>query len=249
MCGIFGFFKKNLYTQINEDIFSDFTTLLKLTSQRGADKSGFCFFGKNENHVHKEDNYVDTYINSKSFRCSINKILNNIETHGFFGQTRLPIIGDKQIPENNFPIETKYLLGLHNGNFIFDQLDFNNLEFSEKSDSRIFFENLSENFPFKEDEFENYLLTSVRELKGDFNIVIYLKSRKFFYLASNTGSIYYINSINNVDDYFLFMSERFFIEQFLKKSVLINKYGDEIFNLKNKILKIDNNFSLTQRDL
>ena len=250
MCGIFGLIKKNLYEHNVGSIYADLVTLLSLTSQRGAESSGFCFFNDKKQTIHKEYSHISEFIHSKDFKSSICKILDERnKITSFFGHTRLPVVGTKKILENTFPISTDHLLGIHNGNIIFDSLEFNGLEFSEKSDSRILFENLSNHFSSDEEIFEHYLISYLKSLKGDYSIAIYVKSKKLFYLTSNTGSLYYINSLDEENGCFTFMSENFFLKQFMKKTKLLSKNNNEIINIKNKLVKINNSYLVSQYDL
>ena len=247
MCGIFGIIKKNLYEANPHYLLNDLKLMLNLSALRGAQGIGIGFLNNEKFQIHRENTYIKKFINNIKFKYEILNILKSQnKIFSIFGQTRLPIIGDKIIKQNNAPIETKELIGIHNGNIIYKNLNFNNLEFSKKSDSRILFEDISKIYRKHENKFETVMIEYLKKLKGEYNIMIYLKHEKCFYIGSNTGSIYYYENFSKKDGFIVFLSENYFMKQFKKKSNLFNFEITKIKNLKNKFIKIDDSFNLVQ---
>ena len=110
------------------------------------------------------------------------------------GQTRLVTNGSKFSYFNNQPLQTKNIIGIHNG--IFTNLEEENLEktknfesYDVKSDSLIFFENiskLSSNENFLKDFF-NYL----KNIIGNFSIAFYLQNENNIFISSNYEYLFY----------------------------------------------------------
>ena len=250
MCGIFGLIKKNLYEDNVYNLFDDLKVMLNLTSKRGGEGAGICFVNKKTFEIHKENTHVSNFVSTKQFKSKIiNLLKNEFQTVSVFGQTRLPIIGDKNICDNNAPIETEELIGLHNGNIIYENLSFSNLEFSKISDSRNLFEHISEIFKNDPQNFEASLVSYLKSLSGDYNIMIYIKKNKCFYLGSNTGSLYYYENLKQKNGFLVFLSEHYFMRKFEKNSKVLPIKKDNIKNIKNRFIKIDSCFSLSEINL
>ena len=229
MCGIFGF-----SGSIKDKNFS-FKDLinfqLNLSLKRGREGFGLFLNINDKFHVLNEKNIVDENKSLDNFNKNLNSLLGNNENLEYFGQTRLPTIGDVKLDINTVPILTKNIYGIHNGNIFFNDIDFNNLEFSKKSDSRIFFDRLDEAFSSDQKNFDKNLLKVFNDIDGEANICFFLKTNKTYYLYSNTGSFYYITDKN----FILFLSEFYFLKCIKKNFSYFKKY--EIFNLKNSTIK------------
>ena len=122
-------------------------------------------------------------------------------------------------------------------NFFFE-LNFSNLEFLPKSDSKLFYEKLDYLYEKDPNNFELNLIDFINNLKGEINIFFKLIPKNIFFTYSNTGSIHYLNQLDDINGYFILMSEYNFVKQILKKIKPIQK-NFYIDNLKNKILKIN----------
>ena len=244
MCGLFGIFDKDLFNKDKNIIFSYLKSFIQLSSLRGGQGLGMCFLDNNNYNIVKEKDHIKEFINDAKFKS---KIINNFKQHkklrAFFGQTRLPIIGDKSIDENNSPIDTKNLIGIHNGNIIFKTLNLNNLEFSKKSDSNILFEEMSKIYDNDPSNYEKNFTNYLNNLVGEFSIVVYIKKLNKFYLTSNTGSLYFINNLNYRLNSFIFLSERIFLEKFIKSHIEFK--GSIIKNIKKSFYSIDSDFYFT----
>ena len=164
------------------------------------------------------------------------------------GQTRLVTNGSKFSYSNNQPLETKNIVGVHNG--IFANLEEENFEktknyesYDVKSDSLIFYENISK---FLNDK--NFIKNFFEYLKnviGNFSIAFHLLNENKIFISSNNGSLFYYFD----EDIFTFASEKKFILDYLRKSNLFKKKNVDpakikrclrtivIFDLNKKILK------------
>ena len=138
------------------------------------------------------------------------------------GQTRLVTNGSKFSYDNNQPLLTDNIIGIHNG--IFTNLDDSNENITKnyesyniKSDSLLFFEKLSaiaESKNFLADYFD-----FIRDLKGNYSIAFKIKNENKLFLSSNCGSLYYYQGNN----FFCFASEKNILKKYLKSSLLLKK--------------------------
>lgn len=233
MCGIFGFVGK--IENKNFDFIDLINLQLNLSLNRG--REGFGIFIKNKNKINilnlKE--IVNEKRNIKDFNLQLKNLLNKIENLEYFGQTRLPTIGNVKLTINSVPIETKNFIGIHNGNIFFENIDYNNLEFSQKSDSRIFYEKLNKIYSDDPDKFDQSLFEILKNINGEANICFYIKERNIYYFFSNTGSFYFLKN----KKFMLFLSEKFFINIVKKKFSFFRKF--EIINLKKSVIKFQEN--------
>ena len=133
---------------------------------------------------------------------------------------------------NSIPTETENFIGVHNGNIFFENIDYNNLEFSEKSDSRIFFEKLNKIYLENPEKFDQKLLEILKKIDGEASICFYVKDRNIYYFFSNTGSFYFLKN----KKFMLFLSKKFFINIIQKKNFIFQKFWNYKFKtISNKI--------------
>ena len=224
MCGIFGISKKEL-TPINFDnIIKDIENYVNSSQKRGSDTFGLSFKLDDEIILYKANEKPLSSIKRKNYIEFLYKFLKpKIDKNLLMiGQTRLVTNGSKFSYFNNQPLQTKNIIGIHNG--IFTNLEEENLEktknfesYDVKSDSLIFFENiskLSSNENFLKDFF-NYL----KNIIGNFSIAFYLQNENKIFISSNCGSLFYYYD----NEIFTFASEKEFIIDYLRNSNLMNK--------------------------
>ena len=126
------------------------------------------------------------------------------------GQTRLVTNGSKFSYSNNQPLETENIVGVHNG--IFANLEEENFEktrnyesFDVKSDSLLFYENISKFINNK--NFIKNFFEYLKNIIGNFSIAFHLLNENKIFISSNNGSLFYYND----EDIFTFASEKEFI--------------------------------------
>ena len=175
MCGIFGIISNNLNKYNNNLVYNDLEKLIKFSFLRGSDGLGVCLSGKKEFKIFRENILKDNdfHKNFKNFFFKHNSKIDNLSS--IIGQTRLPMIGNNYYNENISPVETDEIVGVHNGNIIFDTLNLQNLEFSKKSDTQILYEKITKIFLNNIINYEKKILEFLMSLEGDFSIVFILK--------------------------------------------------------------------------
>lgn len=256
MCGIFGFSSgKSL---LNDEIFQikkDIETFTNLNLKRGSDAFGINIHFENKNYIFKSNSNPHISIKSKNYNTFINEKLNMLcksrSSFNYFGQTRLVTNGTKFLYNNNQPIVTKNIIGLHNGIFFFNEKIENNTDtkinyesINVKSDSLIFFEKLSEKINKKNSDFIHSYFDLIDQVSGNYSIVFNYTLKNFILISSNCGSLYYYFDKNK--KIFIYSSEKFILKSFLNKSNFLNKntspnLEDNIIQVKNNLIIFDNN--------
>ena len=154
--------------------------------------------------------------------------------------------GTKFIFENNQPIITKNILGVHNGIIVNRNYE-NNSEkinyegYMIKSDSLLFFEDLSNLFSKDKENFIENLNNYLKNIDGNYSIYFRIPSLKLNFLTSNCGSLYFSNN----DSKLIYASEKNILKKFLLKSK--SNYRLNVKNIKkiiNQIIIFDDNLKI-----
>tara|TARA_B100000963_G_scaffold334426_1_gene327638 strand:- start:5155 stop:7095 length:1941 start_codon:yes stop_codon:yes gene_type:complete len=250
MCGIFGISKANLSYNDYDNVIKDIEIYVNSSEKRGSDTFGISFKIKDEIILYKSNEKPSASIKKKDYKKFLNNFLREKIDKNLImiGQTRLVTNGSKFSYNNNQPLETKNIVGVHNGIFtnldeVYSEKTKNYESYNIKSDSLLFYEKiseLSENKNFLKDFFE-YL----NNTQGNYSIAFHLKNENKIFISSNCGSLFYYHDEN----IFTFASEKKFILDYLENSNLFkNEKIDSslikkclqqiiIFDADNKTLK------------
>ena len=223
MCGIFGISATINPKQDYDKIIFDLKKLITLSEKRGSDTFGVSFKLTDETLIYKKNEKPTKAIYKKDYKNFLEENLKNYlgNTLLLIGQTRLVTNGSKFSYQNNQPLESKNIVGVHNGIFTnlqnYNETKTENLEsYNIKSDSLTFFENISElaknqNFFSR---YEEYL----KKIVGNYSVAFQVRNENKIIISSNCGSLYYYFDKN----FFCFASERNILYKFLSTSKLIN---------------------------
>ena len=131
------------------------------------------------------------------------------------GQTRLVTNGSKFSYSNNQPLEKENIFFVHNG--IFANLEEENSEktknyesYDVKSDSLIFYENISKFFNDK--DFIKKFFEYLKSIEGNFSIAFHLLNENKIFISSNCGSLFYYND----DDIYICIRKKIYFGLFEK---------------------------------
>ena len=117
MCGIFGIHLKNL-KKSSQSLVKDIKTLSLLSRKRGQDTFGLLISSMNEEKIFKVNSDPSSVFSRTDYKNFIKTSLQNLnetDSISIIGQTRLVTNGTKFLAENNQPIISKNILGVHNG--------------------------------------------------------------------------------------------------------------------------------------
>jgi len=249
MCGIFGISQSQLRPINFDNILKDIKIYVDTSQIRGSDTFGISFKLDDEIIIFKSNEKPSASIKKKSYKEFLSKFLKNKINKNLMmiGQTRLVTNGSKFSYSNNQPVETKNIVGVHNG--IFANLEEENSEktknyesYDVKSDSLLFYENISK---FLNDKnFTKNFFEYLKNISGNFSIAFHLLNENKIFISSNCGSLFYYND----EDIFTFASEKKFILDYLKNSNLIKKKDIDSSKVK-KCLQQIIIFDLDQKKL
>tara|TARA_B100001059_G_C17829455_1_gene583601 strand:- start:149 stop:2077 length:1929 start_codon:yes stop_codon:yes gene_type:complete len=239
MCGIFGLHLKK-FDKLKENIFDDVKIFSLLSRKRGQDTFGLLVSSGHTEKIYKVNTDPSKVFKREDYKDFIHSSLENLtigKPLSVIGQTRLVTNGTKFLAENNQPIITKNIIGVHNGIIVGDtkktdlNIKLNNEGYNVKSDSLNLFENLSNLFLKDQKNFAENYSQYLKKVDGNYSISFRIPLIKSNFLSSNCGSLYYLKT----DDYLLYASEKAILEDFLKKTK--SNYNQKDFN----IIKILNN--------
>lgn len=223
MCGIFGVIsgeQNNLSEQQLAEITKD---LFILSESRGKEASGFATLKSNEIIVHKTPFPASKMVKSVIFKTNISESAK--KHNGFYsciGHSRLVTNGYEHFNYNNQPVIKEGMVGVHNG--IIVNIDNLWTQLPEKTkqtdlDSEIIPVLFKKHFQ----EVENWnraLKSFYEEIYGMTNTAFFSENHHNLLLATNNGSIYYINDGDN--GLFIFASEYYILEKLMQKHEQIN---------------------------
>jgi glucosamine--fructose-6-phosphate aminotransferase (isomerizing) len=255
MCGIFGI-STTIDPKLDYDkVISDLRQLITLSEKRGSDTFGVSFRLPEKTLVYKTNEKPTKAINKKDYKYFLKENLQkNLDKNLLLiGQTRLVTNGSKFSYKNNQPLESKNVIGIHNGIFTnlqnYDEKKTENLEsYNIKSDSLTFFENISE-FA-KEQNFISQYIKYLKNTIGNYSVALQVRNENKIIISSNCGSLYYYFD----EKFFCFASEKNILHKFLLTSKLLNSNKinkDNIIQCLNKTIiydKDNNNLSLINHD-
>ena len=117
MCGIFGIHLKKL-ENLKLNLSKDIEILSLLSKKRGQDTFGLLISSINEERVFKVNSDPTRILKRTDYKNFLKNSFKNLKENdsvSIIGQTRLVTNGTKFLAENNQPIITKNIIGVHNG--------------------------------------------------------------------------------------------------------------------------------------
>jgi asparagine synthetase B (glutamine-hydrolysing) len=212
MCGIFGILQNNNFLN-KRQLEKAVKTLFLLSESRGKEASGFAIKNSKEILVFKSALPASETIKTSEF-C---KILSEQNAPDFciIGHSRLVTNGYEHFNENNQPFVKNNIVGIHNGIIVnigklwrkyIDETRFTDLD-SEMIPTLIRRQLISGK---RMNEALQFLF---HEIYGMTSTALLFSNYKNLILATNNGSVYYIS----IQNFFAFASEKYILQQFLKK--------------------------------
>lgn len=248
MCGIFGLIKINSKI-VNNSVYKDCLKTVGIASQtRGKDSSGLSFINKNEIQIFKGPTSINKLINYSEVQSEVNNVYYNVKEEnsysGAFGHARLVTNGSQLNQENNQPVVSGNITGVHNG--IVANVDDVWLKHQEVNrnydlDSEVIFSLINHKIFNDKKSIQLSVSETMDDIDGTAAIAFYLNGSNQFVLASNNGSLYQIYKKN---EFLIFASEFNILNSLYKKSRFakllngliiepINSNEGFIFNLNN----------------
>lgn len=248
MCGIFGLIVNKDNNFNLSDINQSIRLLFKLSELRGKDACGLAIASNHEIKVFRRTVHPLAMLKSLGLDEFLKLCLEpnqqrspsrNVNPFAAIGHCRLVTDGSHARTENNHPLRVGKVVGVHNGivtnarellqvdakgkeSFSYEGID-------SGSDTLALYEII--NSQIKENKtIAEVVSETFRLIEGSASIAFFSEIYPVLCLATNTGSLY-CNS-NSENGFFVFASEFYILEKFLKKAKINKKRS------RSKILKI-----------
>ncbi len=217
MCGILGLIKNTDVSKEDLNIEDIIKTLFQLSESRGSDASGIAYSIKKSTTIIKAPEKAAVLTKSIQWNKLFREISSNSNSTSFFviGHSRLATNGDSREDQNNQPIQGKNSIVIHNGIVVNEDQIFKKyptLHKKNKTDSELFIL-LYELFKQKGYSSISSVQKIFSEIYGESNIALADTIENSIILATNTGSIFYVQ-IHNI---LIFASEEYFIKRIISK--------------------------------
>ncbi len=241
MCGIFGLAINNGINFNNNSVIDLVNSLFLYSETRGKESAGIALHSGNSINVYKEagspSKFIKNTIYKKEFKKSIESYKENRKSKDFsfslIGHSRLVTNGLQYKEVNNQPVVIENLVGIHNGIITNEEelwANNNKLKKEFEVDSEILLKLIDINLE-NEGSLEKAANNTFNAIEGSASVATYFSKSTYLLLATNTGSIFYINDLQN--SFFIFASERFILKK-LVQSGKLRKFSN---SLKIKQLK------------
>lgn len=231
MCGIFGFISQRREEITEGRLRSVIGRLLRLSERRGNEASGLTSVSGDKVFVYKQVVKPSAMLKARGFSEFIKATIGSAGQDGcaharspvaVVGHARLVTNGSQAIMENNQPIRSGHIVGVHNGIVTNDReiveryLDSENpLSVYSDSDTEVLFSLINRYFE-QGDDMPGAVAKSYSDITGTASIAFLCDMLPILVLATNTGSLYY--SLQENGGFFIFGSERYIVEKFLRKN-------------------------------
>jgi len=243
MCGIFGVLSgrgAGYASKLLKDIID---YLFILSESRGKEAAGIAVLNNDIVNVYKEPVPASLLIRTKGYRHFLNTTINDAiidksdpsikKPIAMLGHTRLATNGVQTDNDNNSPITSGRVTGVHNGIVVNDDalwVRFPLMKRKSLVDSEVLFSLL--NFFTSEGLSLTESARSIfKNMQGSASVAAFISRYDDILLATNTGSLY--SCINARSDLYIFASEIYILEKLIKKLKLPSAIGQfDISQLK-----------------
>ncbi len=213
MCGIFG-----LVEHSDNKTAKLFRDLFLLSESRGKEAAGFALKQPSGIRVFKTPFPASDLVKSEIYRSEVS--LWNYHQFIGIGHSRLVTNGYEQFDINNQPVVKNGMVVIHNGIIVNESSlwrKYSSHTRVSELDSELIPTILKDNID-KGADLGIAIGTLFKEISGMSNIAILSKNNNNLVLATNNGSIYYIN--NQKIEFFVFASEKYILQQLIDKNKL-----------------------------
>jgi Glucosamine 6-phosphate synthetase, contains amidotransferase and phosphosugar isomerase domains len=216
MCGIFGVMGGDTGQFTPDQIYKIFNTLAVRSEERGREAAGCAILYNNQISVFKQPLRISRMLKSKSFIRFVNDKLGL--PIAIIGHSRLVTNGSQSEENNNQPVVTDNVVGVHNGILVNEEEIKSQYDIQQVSglDTEVLFK-LIEQERTKTNKLERVLKASFNKISGSASIAFFSAKDDALALATNTGSLYYaLASELNLG---LFASEMYILNRVIETSI------------------------------
>jgi len=230
MCGIFGLFLNSQSGIPFETIRGTTDRLFQLSESRGKEAAGIAISIDRKVYVKKQPLRASRFIKTteydglfKEVRQHFHKTKENTTALALIGHTRLATNGAFSNNQNNQPVVTKKIIGVHNGIIVNDESlweSFPSLKRRYAVDTEILLRLLGR-FYEKTKSLKESIASVFDLIEGSASIALFFRATNQAVLATNTGSLYVAKQEGKIC---LFASEEYILKEAMKdKSLHLEK--------------------------
>ncbi len=224
MCGIFGLAISRDYPITGKQVKNQVDLLFRLSETRGKEAAGIALMNEREITVFKRPLRAKKFIQKKDYQqlfqeknninCTNKKSIHPVAV---IGHSRLVTNGAYEVHENNQPVITSNLVGVHNGIIVNDEELWKTQVKGPRTaevDSEIIFA-LIEKYLTIRDDLIWAITSAFKILKGTASIATFVADYNALILYTNNGSLYIATLPGK--NFIVFASEKYILQQFQKK--------------------------------
>jgi len=227
MCGIIGIVKKEDSIIPNSKVKSIVNNLLKVSESRGKDSSGVAVIIDDEIKVLKDSIPAHNLIKTSLYKNILDKLENKV---ALIGHARMETDGSHSLSYNNQPVIKDGCISVHNG-IIVNNKDlwrkFKGIKQKYEVDTEVI-NSLFRHFLSEDKNPISAVRKALNLLEGAFSIGVLFTDLNYLLLATNTGSLYFIE--DKKQSLFIFASEYRFVKTIQNKFLKNDNY--KIYQLK-----------------
>ncbi len=235
MCGIFGLVVSERAALSSRWHENALRRLIGLSEPRGKEAAGLAIATGANVRVFKRSGRPIKMVRSREYQRFIQACFENVPVNGSgglaaplatIGQCRLVTSGSEHLAGNNQPIITDHCVGVHNGIVVNERelwAEHPGLRKSLQVDSEVIFA-LLDRYVAKTLSLQSALALVFDKIYGATTVAILRDDAAAVALATNTGTLYTALSAKN--GLFMFASEKYALEQFLKSPGLPSNFDD-----------------------
>lgn len=216
MCGIFGFVYSKKAALPGKDVRTLFQNLSQLSDSRGKEASGIAVHDGKAIHTYKAAVRGAQLISDPKYAQIVGGAITAVAPAvSLIGHSRLETNGSHALNQNNQPVATTHLVGIHNGICVNDVALWKKVKTLHKKtdvDTEALLAYIDE-LMGKGKSLEKSLQTAFSEMEGSASIAAYHTQLAGLILATNTGSLFYAALPGK---FFLFSSEAYIVRQALQ---------------------------------
>ncbi len=227
MCGIFGIITNRSAELSSAQLLAGARGLMRLSESRGKEAAGLALMNAETIRVYKQPVPGVALFRSRSCRALFDEPYSSgAPGVAMIGHTRLATNGGLEQHENNQPVVSSGIVGIHNGivvNVAALWKKYPQLERHLEVDTEIILA-LLRNFLDRGDSLPKSLGRTFEEIFGVANVALFLRERNQVVLATNNGSLYAASAPGR--PVFVFASERHILQSFIDSPRHKAQFGD-----------------------
>ena len=214
MCGIFGLVTTEKSDVPKSDYLQVVDNLFRLSESRGKEATGFITKTEDNIHFYKVPEPASKMIRSKEYKSHFEKLT---MPASLIGHSRLVTNGTQEKHDNNQPVKSENIIGVHNGiitnvDDIWDSFKMLNRQY--EIDTEIIFKLLSF-FLLKSNSLEKAISSTFKILSGTASIATFFSQLNKLLIATNNGSLYV--AYNTEKNICVFTSEKYTLKKVVNK--------------------------------